>query len=80
MTDAEKQSMLDEMCEKGLDVEELTAEQFLGLLDALSRMYNARIWNCVDATMKYDREWGTLAKVFRRVIRELNAYRKEVTK
>jgi len=80
MTDAEKQSMLDEMCEKGLDVEELTAEQFLGLLDALSRMYNARIWNCVDATMKYDREWGTLSKLFRRVIRELNAYRKEVTK
>lgn len=80
MTDAEKQSMLDEMCEKGLDVEELTAERFLGLLDALSRMYNARIWNCVDATMKYDREWGTLSKLFRRVIRELNAYRKEATK
>lgn len=79
MTDEGKQAMLDEMCEKGLNVEELTAEQFLGLLDALSRMYNARIWNCVDASMKYDREWGTLSKIFRRVIRELNAEQKEAT-
>lgn len=80
MTDQEKQAMLDKMCDTGLDADELTSEQFLGLLDALSRMYCARIWNCVDATMRYDREWGTLSSVFRRVIRELNADRKEATK
>jgi len=70
ISDVEKQNMLDMMVEKGLDVDGLNGEQFDALLDALARMYNARIMNCVDPTMKKDREWRTLSNVFRRVIRE----------
>ncbi len=70
MNDEEKQAMLDEMCDKGLAVDELTEEQFDGFLDALARMFSARIMNCVDASGRKDREWGTLSGVFRRVIRE----------
>ncbi len=70
ISDFEKQNMLDMMVEKGLDVDGLTEEQFDALLDALARMFDARIMNCVDATMKKDREWRTLSNVFLRVIRE----------
>ena len=52
----------------------MTEEEFIGLIDGLRRMYNARIWNCVDASGKWDTEWGAISDVFDRVY---NAMAKE---
>ena len=73
ITDAEKQAMLDKMVEKGLDEADTMDEpHFLALLDALRRMYSARIMNCCDASARSDPEWRTLSIVFGRVIREFD--------
>ncbi len=72
MTDEEKQAMLDKMCAEGLhDVDTMSKERFIGLLDALGRMFRSRIWNCCDSTGYKDHEWSTLSAVCRRAIREL---------
>ena len=72
VSDAEKQAMLDEMVEKGLSVDTMDEPHFLALLDALRRMYSARIMNCCDASARSDPEWRTLSIVFGRVIREFD--------
>ena len=78
ITDEEKQAMLDKMCNEGLyDVDTMSNEKFIALLDALRRMFRARIWNCCDATGQKDREWGTLSAVCDRALRELTADKKE---
>ncbi len=71
MTDEEKQRLLGEFCDGKLCVEGLTDGDFVGLLDALRRMFSARVWNCVDASGKWDREWLTLSAVFSRVLNML---------
>ena len=71
MTDEEKQRLLDLFCDGKLVVNELTDGDFVGLIDALRRMFNARVWNCVDASGKWDREWLTLSGVFSRVLNML---------
>ena len=71
MTDEEKQRLLEAFCDGKLVVNELTDGDFVGLLDALRRMFNARVWNCVDASGKWDREWLTLSAVFSRVLNML---------
>ena len=68
MNDEEKQRLLGLFCDGKLVVNELTDGDFVGLLDALRRMFNARVWNCVDASGKWDREWLTLSDVFFRVL------------
>ena len=68
MPDEEKQRLLGEFCDGKLVVNELTDGDFVGLLDALRRMFNARVWNCVDASGKWDREWLTLSAVLSRVL------------
>jgi len=71
VSDEEKQTMLDEMVTKGLSVETMDRAHFLALLDALRRMYVARVMNCCDATAKTDPEWRTLSDVFDRIVKEL---------
>lgn len=71
MTDEEKQRLLGLFCDGKLDVNGLTDGDFVGLLDALRRMFNARVWNCVDASGKWDREWLTLSDVLYRVLNML---------
>lgn len=67
MSDEEKQKMLDIFCAGKMDVDNLPTSDLIELLDALSRMFNARVLNCVDASAKWDREWLTLSSVLRRV-------------
>lgn len=71
MNDEEKQRLLDEFCDGRLYVKGLTDGDFVGLLDALRRMFNARVWNCVDASGKWDKEWFALSAVFTRVLNML---------
>ena len=43
---------------------------FYGLLEGLTRMYCARVWNCCDASGKMDHEWSALSDIFQRVCEE----------
>jgi hypothetical protein len=71
MEDSEKQALISAVIHGERSVDDLSAEEFFGLMDGLSRMYNARIWNCVDATGKSDTEWRALSDVFARVQKEI---------
>ncbi len=71
ITDDQKQKMLSKMCDEGLCIRELTNEEFLALLNALERMFFARVMNCCDATGRKDHEWSTLSDVFGRALKEL---------
>ena len=75
VSDDEKQKMLDQMVSGELEVQSLDKAHFLGLLDALARMFTARVFNCCDASGKKDKEWLTLSEVFVRVMKEL-AYKR----
>ncbi|MBO7687247.1 MAG: hypothetical protein J6V72_12725 [Kiritimatiellae bacterium] len=74
MRDDEKQALISSVIHGQRRAGELTEEEFIGLIDGLRRMYNARIWNCVDASGKWDTEWGAISDVFDRVY---NAIAKE---
>lgn len=66
MDDNEKQAIISSVIHGERNAAQLTAEEFVGLLDGLRRMYFARIFNCVDASGKWDTEWGALSEVFAR--------------
>lgn len=57
--------------EEGLSVERLSDDDFKSLLFGLSRVYRSRIMNCVDATGRYDREWGRLSGLLKEASRRL---------
>ena len=71
MDDSEKQALISAVIHCERLVNDLSADEFAGLMDGLSRMYNARIWNCVDATGKWDTEWRALSDVFARARKEI---------
>ena len=70
MNDQEKQAMIDKMVAGGLYIKGLSDEDFYGLLEGLTRMYCARVWNCCDASGKMDHEWSALSDIFQRVCEE----------
>lgn len=57
--------------EDGLSVERLSDDDFKSLLFGLSRVYSSRIMNCVDATGRYDREWGRISSLLKEACRRL---------
>ena len=73
MSDEEKQALITAIIHGERSVESLDANEFLGLLNGLYRMYNARIWNCVDASGKWDTEWRALSDIFGRCQKEITA-------
>ena len=75
MNDQEKQAMIDKMVAGGLYIKGLSDEDFYGLLEGLTRMYFARVWNCCDASGKMDHEWSALSDIFQRVCEERGAKR-----
>ena len=66
MSDTELQNLIDKVLHAELSVQDLSDGQFVALLGGLNRVFNARIFNCVDATGKKDKEWNALAEVFSR--------------
>ena len=71
LTDTQKQALLDKMCAEGIqDIPTMPEDTFIGLIDALRRMYASRILNCCDASGKNDKEWGTLSAIFARIYQE----------
>ena len=48
-------------------VSELTTAEFIALVEALERVYCARVMNCVDGTGKSDKEWIALSNIFKRI-------------
>ena len=66
MSDHELQDLINKVLNLELSVHDLSDGQFITLLGGLSRVFNARIFNCVDATGKKDNEWNALAEVFLR--------------
>ena len=54
------------------NVFQLTEDEFSSVLKALVRVFFARVWNCVDATGRKDKEWLALSDIFQRA-----AYGKE---
>ena len=71
MDDSEKQALISAVIHGEKCVNDLSAAEFLGLMDGLRRMYDARIWNCVDASGKWDTEWRALSDVFARALKEI---------
>lgn len=76
MNDQEKQAMIDKMVAGGLYIKGLSDEDFYGLLEGLTRMYFARVWNCCDASGKMDHEWRALSDIFQRVCEERGVKRR----
>ena len=57
--------------EDGFSVERLPDDDFKSLLCGLSRVYSSRIMNCVDASGRYDREWGRISSLLKEACRRL---------
>lgn len=57
--------------EEGFAVEKLPDDDFKGLLYGLSRVFSARVMNCVDALGRYDREWSRLSCLLKEAFRKL---------
>ena len=57
--------------EGGLAVADLPDGDFRSLLYGLSRVFSSRIMNCVDASGRYDREWGRLSGLLKEACRRL---------
>lgn len=53
------------------DVNGLSDEDFKLLLSVLTRVFFCRVWNCVDASGKNDREWSRTSDVMDRAFRML---------
>lgn len=71
MPDEEKQALISDVLHRKREVSSLDEWEFRELMNGFSRMFGARIWNCVDATGKNDEEWGVLSSVFARVYEAL---------
>ena len=57
--------------EDAFSVVSLSDDDFKSLLFGLSRVFSARIMNCVDATGRYDREWGRISSLLKEACRRL---------
>jgi len=66
MDDTKLQELVSEACEGKLFVKDLGRETFKELVGGLARMYSARVFNCVDATARYDKEWLMLSSLLLR--------------
>lgn len=71
MSDEDKEKLMLAVLHREVEVDNLPRNDFVELLNALQRMYFARVWNCVDASAKNDPEWLALSAVFGRLYREL---------
>lgn len=71
MSDEDKEKLMLAVLHREVEVDNLLRNDFVELLNALQRMYFARVWNCVDASAKNDPEWLALSDVFGRLYREL---------
>lgn len=71
MSDEDKEKLMLAVLHRGVGVDNLPRNDFVELLNALQRMYFARVCNHVDASGKNDPEWLALSDVFGRLYREL---------
>lgn len=67
MDDKDKQTLIDNVLDGKIEVEKLSESDFYELLDGLKRMFVARVFNCVDASAKWDKEWLVLSCIFQRI-------------
>lgn len=66
------EKLIDRFFDKdAFSVERLSDDDFKSLLCGLSRVYRSRIMNCVDATGRYDREWGRISSLLKEAYRRL---------
>lgn len=72
MTDKDKEALLWDVLARRKEVSALSRDEFMDLLDALQRMFFARVMNCVDASAKKDPEWMALSSVCKRAVTELD--------
>jgi len=63
----ELQQLVHDFCEGKVNVFEMPDDKLRELADGLSRMYQARVFNCVDGTGKSDKEWLGLADLLKRL-------------
>ena len=81
MKDEDLQKLIEGLFAGSVKIDDLADDEFALVLMGLSRVYLARVLNCVDASGKKDREWLMLSDVFTRancmVSLHLNAKSKE---
>lgn len=81
MKDEDLQKLLEGLVAGSVKIDDLADDEFAAVLIGLSRVYFARVFNCVDARGKKDLEWLMLSDVFARANRmvslNLNAKSKE---
>ena len=66
MDDKALQELIDGVLDGKTSVSGLSDEEFMSLMGGLSRMYVARVMNCVDASARWDKEWFALSSIFNR--------------
>lgn len=67
MDDNELLELINNLFERKKFVSDLTDDQVIALVGGLDRLFNARVFNCVDASGKKDGEWLALSSLFGRV-------------
>lgn len=81
MKDEDLQKLIEGLFAGSVKIDDLADDEFALVLMGLSRVYFARVLNCVDAHGKNDHEWLMLSDVFTRanflVSLHLNAKSKE---
>lgn len=66
MDDEDLQKMIDELFAGTRKICDLTDGEFVQVLDGLSRVFCARVLNCIDPHGKKDPEWRMLSEAFSR--------------
>ena len=62
--------MMERLVAGDIAVDDIDDGKFNELLAGLARIFNARVFNCVDATGKNDGEWRVLSAIFDRSARQ----------